>query len=84
MPAMDLCPKCGMKMGLHEEGDKVFFVCNNCGYKVEALGLTEHECSACGYGKSIMHYYGVIYGDEAPLVMYTCIKCGNVDREGVS
>jgi len=46
--------------------------------------LAEHECSKCGYDKAIMYYHGIVYGDEAPLVMYTCIKCGNVDREGVS
>lgn len=84
MPTLNICPKCGTNMLLEDENGTPMYACKACGYKTEILGLTEHECSSCGYNKSVMHYYGVIYGDEAPLVMYKCIKCGNVDREGVS
>ncbi|MEM0154687.1 MAG: zf-TFIIB domain-containing protein [Methanothrix sp.] len=84
MVTSNICPKCGTNMHLVEDEGKPFYQCNACGYKTEILGLAEHECSKCGYGKSIMYYHGIVYGDEAPLVMYTCIKCGNVDREGVS
>ena len=79
------CPKCmvGMRPKEDESGE-VFLVCAICGYKRKLENVTERVCTECGYGKATMNYIGVIIGDEQPVTLYRCLKCGHVEREGVS
>lgn len=79
------CPKCRVGMRpKEEENGEVFLVCAICGYKRKLESTTEHECQKCGYNKAIITDVGVIIGDEQPVTLYRCIKCGKVEREGVS
>jgi len=71
-------------MKLTEEDNTIYLVCGVCGYKRKMENITERECRKCGYNKAIMTYIGIIIGDEQPLTLYKCVKCGHVEREGVS
>lgn len=44
--------------------------------------IVEHLCTACGCEEATLIFYGIIYGDEAPLEIYKCKNCGKVVREG--
>ena len=82
MAIPSICPKCETGLVNREEDGKPMLVCGVCGYKREVTVVTERACAACGYNKATVEFYGVIYGDEAPLVLYKCVKCGAVEREG--
>ncbi|MCL5430374.1 MAG: hypothetical protein M1504_02765 [Candidatus Marsarchaeota archaeon] len=84
MQIQNMCPKCGIACNFREEDGKVYMACGHCDYKSEFKNYTVHECKECGYDKAIITFYGVIIGDEPPLQLYKCLKCGFVDREGVS
>ncbi len=43
--------------------------------------ISAHTCPKCGNEDAFVLFYGVIRGDEAPLIIYKCTKCGHVDRE---
>ena len=78
----NVCPKCNLGLKPVEENDIVFLKCSICGYKRELQGVAEHVCVKCGYGKATMTYIGVIRGDEEPVTLLKCLKCGNVERFG--
>ncbi len=82
MAIPNICPKCNIGLVSKDEEGKPMLVCNICGYKREITNYTEHTCSACGYDKATIEYFGIIVGDEAALTMYKCLKCGKVEREG--
>lgn len=84
MQIPNICPNCRIGLNPVDEGGKVMLRCARCGHSEEFKNFSKHECSACGYDKAVVTFYGVVIGDEPPLVLHKCIKCGNVDREGVS
>ncbi len=84
MTLPNICPKCNVGMRVKEENDDVFLVCGVCGYQRKMENITERTCAACGCNKAIMTYIGVVIGDEQPVTLYRCVRCGKVEREGVS
>ena len=84
MELKEECSSCKMMLVYKELDGKVFLACPRCDFKKEFNNWTQHECQACGCDKAIITFYGVIYGDEQPLTMYKCIRCGTVEREGIS
>jgi DNA-directed RNA polymerase subunit M/transcription elongation factor TFIIS len=81
---MPECPKCRMVLSIIEENGEVYYHCAACGYKQLFPNWVDHECQKCGFGKAQLLFYGIIVGDEAPLSMYKCLKCGSVVRDGFS
>jgi DNA-directed RNA polymerase subunit M/transcription elongation factor TFIIS len=45
------------------------------------LRITKHSCPKCDNEKAFLLFYGVVVGDEAPLIIYRCTRCGAVARE---
>jgi len=41
-----------------------------------------HRCPACESSEATLVYCGTTKGDEDPLELYRCNKCGKVSREG--
>ena len=80
--AMLECPKCHLVLNIKEEGDGVYYVCSNCGYRVPFPNWVHHDCRKCGCDKAELMFYGIVRGDEVPLTMYKCVRCGTVEREG--
>lgn len=40
-----------------------------------------HKCSICGFAHAELNDLGEILNSEASVCLYTCKKCGHVDRE---
>ena len=45
------------------------------------LQVTRHSCPKCGNGDAYLLFYGIVVGDEPPLIIYRCTRCGAVARE---
>ena len=84
MELMEECSACKVLLVYREEEDKLFLACPNCGFKKQYNSWTPRACQKCGCEKAIITFYGVIIGDEQPLTLYKCVRCGTVEREGIS
>ncbi len=47
----------------------------------EVSGGYEFLCKKCGYNRAEAKELGEILGNEKSVTLFTCLKCGNVERE---